>query len=269
MNVNTDQPTHQQAADQQAAQHQPCFAHKVGHGPPHELSVRQLHVHYGPICALENADFTAHCGTRIGIYGPNGAGKSSLLKALAGLLPHAQGEVLWNGKPITQSRQEIAYLPQREEADFNFPITVRGVVEMGRFPALGWFGRFRKSDRDAVDAAIASMELGDLERRQIRQLSGGQQQRVFLARAIAQQAHVLLLDEPFTGLDLPSRRQLGSLLQRLAKEGRLILLTHHGLNDGEELFDQVMFLRRRIIAMGPPGELLNDTELRTKAGLPT
>jgi len=144
------------------------------HGPPHELSVRGLHVHYGPICALEDAAFTAHCGTRIGIYGPNGAGKSSLLKALAGLLPHAQGEVRWNGKPITRSREEIAYLPQREEADFNFPITVRGVVEMGRFPALGWFGRFRKRDREVVDAAIASMELGGLENRQIRQLSGGQ-----------------------------------------------------------------------------------------------
>lgn len=234
---------------------------------PHELSVRNLHVHYGQICALEETSFTAHCHMRIGIYGPNGAGKSTLLKALAGLLPHAHGEVRWNGQAITRSRQEIAYLPQREEADFNFPITVRGVVEMGRYPDLGWFGRFGKKDREAVDAAIESMGLQDLQKRQISALSGGQQQRVFLARAIAQHAHVFLLDEPFTGLDVPARIQLGGLLKGLASEGRLILMSHHGHDDGTELFDQVLLLNRRMIAMGSPSEILQDHALREKAGL--
>lgn len=239
----------------------------LGNGPPHELSVQDLHVHYGNICALEATSFSVHCGMRVGIYGPNGAGKSTLLKALAGLLPNTLGKVQWNGQPITRSRQEIAYLPQREEADSNFPITVRGVVEMGRFPALGWFGRFRAADRLAVDEAIESMGLGDLQTRHIRALSGGQQQRVFLARAIAQRAHVLLLDEPFSGLDLPSRQQLGGLLKRLADEGRLILMSHHGLDDGEALFDQVLFLNRQMVAMGTPASLLSDPEMRKKAGL--
>lgn len=237
-------------------------------GPPHELSVRDLHVHYGAICALEGASFNAHCGSRVGIFGPNGAGKSSLLKALAGLLPQSHGEVRWNGKPISRSRQEIAYLPQREEADFNFPITVRGVVEMGRYPALGWFGRFRTVDRDAVDAAIEDMGLAALQKRQIRALSGGQQQRVFLARAIAQQAHVLLLDEPFTGLDLPTRKDLGVLLQQLAGKGRLIVMTHHGLEEAEDLFDQVIFLNQRMIGMGAPEDLVRDSALREASGLP-
>lgn len=239
--------------------------------PPHGhhvLTVRDLHVHYGPICALKGASFSATCGTRVGVYGPNGAGKSSLLKALAGLLPHALGEMRWNGQAITRSRWEIAYLPQREEANFNFPITVRGVVEMGRFPAIGWFGRFGAEDREAVDEAVERMGLQDLQNRQISALSGGQQQRVFLARAIAQRAHLFLLDEPFTGLDQPSRRDLSELLGTLAVKGRLILMTHHGLEDAGNLFDEVLLLNRSIVAQGKPDEILHDPALRREAGLP-
>ena len=242
-------------------------ANSASHHEPHELSVRGLHVHYGRICAIESVSLSAHCGLRFGIFGPNGAGKSTLLKALACLVPHAQGEILWNGRSLSRSRHEIAYLPQREEVDYTFPITVRGVVEMGRFPDLGWFGRFTSRDVAAVDEAIEAMGLQDLQTRQISALSGGQQQRVFLARALAQRAHLLLLDEPFTGLDVPSRQLLGRLLKQLATEGRLIVMTHHGVNEAEQLFDQVLLLNRIPVAMGSPAEVLGDTTRCKQAGL--
>ena len=211
----------------------------------------------------------ARCGQRIGVFGPNGAGKSTLLKALAGLVRPAQGEMLWDGAPLSRARHEVAYLPQREEADFEFPITVRAVVEMGRFPALGWFRRFGPADREAVERAVEAMGLDDLQDRQVGALSGGQQQRVFLARALAQQAHVLLLDEPFAGLDAPARAVLGSQLRQLADEGRLVMVTHHNLGDAERLFDEVLLLRRMQVAVGAPSEVLGDPALRAKAGLPT
>jgi len=210
------------------------------------LTVPDLHVHYGPICALDGIDLELPCCQTVGIFGPNGAGKSTLLKAIAGLIYPANGNIRWNGEPLTRARREIAYLPQREEADFTYPITVRGVVEMGRFPDLGWFRRFRRADHEAVDNAIATMDLAGLENRQIRALSGGQQQRVFLARAIAQGAHVLLLDEPFTGLDAPSHERLTALLRRLAGEGCLVLCTHHGIHEAANLFDRVLLLNRRL-----------------------
>lgn len=223
----------------------------------HRLSVRDLHVHYGRICALDGIDLDFNCGQAVGIFGPNGAGKSTLLKSIAGLIPAAAGHILWNDEPLTRARREVAYLPQREEADFTYPITVRGVVEMGRFPDLGWFRRFRRADHEAVDNAIATMDLANLQNRQIRALSGGQQQRVFLARAIAQGAHVLLLDEPFTGLDAPSHQRLSDLLQRLASEGRLLICTHHGVHEAANLFDQVILLNRKLVVAGPPSLLEN------------
>jgi len=233
----------------------------------HHLQVRDLHVHYGKICALHGVNLDIHCGQRVGIFGPNGAGKSTLLKSLAGLLPTSQGERLWNGQPVQRSSHEIAYLPQRDEVDWNFPITVRGVIEMGRYPQLGWFKRFSARDREAVDQAVETMRLEDLQRRQIRELSGGQQQRVFLARAIAQKAHVLLLDEPFTGLDAPSHELLAQLIAELASEGRLVIATHHGLQEAETLFDIILLLNRHVVGIGPAQEILSSAELRKKARL--
>jgi len=232
----------------------------------HRLAVHDLHVHYGPICALDGIDLELACCQTIGIFGPNGAGKSTLLKSIAGLIEPATGEIRWNGAPLSRCRREIAYLPQREEADFTYPITVRGVVEMGRFPDLGWFRRFRRADHDAVDNAIATMDLANLQNRQIRALSGGQQQRVFLARAIAQGAHVLLLDEPFTGLDAPSHKRLTQLLRRLSAKGCLVLCTHHGIHEASTLFDQVILLNRRLVAIGPP-TILDHPEHRAAVNL--
>jgi ABC-type Mn2+/Zn2+ transport system ATPase subunit len=156
---------------------------------------------------------------------------------------------------------EFAYLPQREEVDWSFPITVRGLVEMGRYPQTGLWGRFRPEDAEAVDKALASLDLLDLQHRQIRELSGGQQQRSFLARALAQEAHVLLLDEPFTGLDRNASRQLGSLLEKLAHEGRLVIASHHDLTTAPRLFDEALLLKTHPIAFGPAAEALSEANL--------
>ena len=151
---------------------------------------------------------------------------------------------------------EFAYLPQREEVDWSFPITVRGLVEMGRYPQTGWWRKFSSDDTAAVDRALESLALIDLQHRQIRELSGGQQQRTFLARALAQEAHVLLLDEPFTGLDRNAAHLLGELLAKLAHEGRLVIASHHDLNTAPRLFDEALVLATRPIAFGPVAEIL-------------
>lgn len=190
------------------------------------------------------------CGNRVALVGPNGAGKSTLLKAIAGLIPRRTGEILWRGTSVKKWSREFAYLPQREEIDWSFPITVRGLVNMGRYPQTGWWRTFSKADEAAVERALESLELKNLEHRQIRELSGGQQQRAFLARAIAQEAHVLLLDEPFTGLDRNASILLGDLLAKLAGEGRLVIASHHHLDSTARLFDEVLVLKTRQVAFG-------------------
>jgi ABC-type Mn2+/Zn2+ transport system ATPase subunit len=174
-----------------------------------------------------------------------------LLKALAGLLRPDSGSILWRGKALTTSSHEIAYLPQRGEVDWNFPITVRGLVEMGRYPQLSWWKNFSRHDAEMVERALVAMNLQDLQHRQISALSGGQQQRTFIARALAQEAHVLLLDEPFTGLDKPAQENLEQLLRTLAKEGRCLISSHHDLRSVERIFDDVLLIHRKQLAFGP------------------
>ncbi len=221
----------------------------------HRLEVRDLHVHYGPICALEGISLATECGRSLALLGPNGAGKSTLLKAIAGIVPSPAGSVRWRGEPmIRQRRHEIAYLPQREEVNWDFPLTLRGLVEMGRYPHTGALGRFSGKDRAAVDKALATLGLADLAGRHIRELSGGQQQRAFLARALAQGAHVLLLDEPFSGLDRPSSERLAELVLELKEDGHLVIACHHDLETVPELFDEVLLLDHHQVAFGPVGE---------------
>ena len=230
--------------------------------PSHNLQVSDLTVSYNRIPALHHLSFEVACGQCVGLLGPNGAGKSSLLKALAGLLPRETGAIHFHGHAVTGATRDFAYLPQREQIDWDFPTDVRGLVEMGRFLRLGWWRKFRAEDGTAVDEAIAAMHLGPLEKRQISALSGGQQQRAFLARALAQQAHVFLLDEPFTGLDTPTQDNLKQLLRDLRDQGKLIIASHHDLASVPALFDQVLLINGELIACGPVAETFTETNIR-------
>lgn len=220
------------------------------HSHHHRLEVQNLRVSYQEVLALDGINFSTECGRSIALIGPNGAGKSTLLKALAGLLRTDSGSILWRGKPLTRSSYEIAYLPQRGDVDWNFPITVRGLVEMGRYPNLGWWRKYSKHDAEIVQRALTTMNLLDLQDRQISALSGGQQQRTFIARALAQEAHVLLLDEPFTGLDRPAQENLARLFRELTAEGRLLIASHHDLQTVEGNFDDVLLIKRTQVAFG-------------------
>ncbi|WP_193211541.1 metal ABC transporter ATP-binding protein [Luteolibacter marinus] len=239
-------------------EHHDCCAH---HGHHHELVIDSLRVCYRNTVALDDVSFATSCGNRVALVGPNGAGKSTLLKAIAGLVPRNGGSIRWRGTAVKRWSREFAYLPQREEVDWSFPITVQGLVEMGRYPQTGWWGRFSTRDATAVEAALADLDLLDLRHRQIRELSGGQQQRAFLARALAQEAHVLLLDEPFTGLDRNASRQLGDLLEKLAREGRLIVASHHDLESAPRLFDEALLLKSRSHGFGAASEILSERNL--------
>lgn len=222
--------------------------------PSHQLEVRDLTVSYSRVPALHHIGFSVPCGQCVALLGPNGAGKTTLLKALAGLLPMETGSIRFHGRAVRGASQDFAYLPQREAIDWDFPTTVRGLVEMGRYLRVGWWRRYSAQDDAAVEQAIGAMQLGGLEGRQVSALSGGQQQRSFLARALAQEAHVLLFDEPFTGLDKPTQDSLKALIRSLRSQGKLIIASHHDLASVPEIFDQVLLLNGELLAAGPVEE---------------
>lgn len=233
----------------------------------HSLHVRDLTVSYRRIPALHHLSFSVSCGQCVAVLGPNGAGKSTLLKALAGLLHVEDGTVHFHGKEVHGATPEFAYLPQREMVDWDFPTTVRGVVEMGRYLRLRWWRKFGAEDTLAVEGALDAMQLSPLQDRQISALSGGQQQRVFLARALAQEAHVFLLDEPFTGLDQPSQDSLKRLLKTLRDQGKLVLVSHHDLSSVGELFDRVIMINGELIAAGTVAEAFTRENLERTYGM--
>lgn len=219
----------------------------------HHLVVSDLTVSFNRIPAIHHLSLTLPCSSCVGLLGPNGAGKTTLLKAIAGLLPIETGSIDFKGHSVIGAHhpgKSIAYVPQREAVDWDFPITVRGLVELGRYPALGMWKPFGKKDRGIVEQALELMDLADFASRQISALSGGQQQRAFLARAWAQQADIYLLDEPSTGLDQNARSALMQVLHRLRDEGKLIIASHHELKDVPELFDRVVILNGELVASG-------------------
>lgn len=232
----------------------------------HVLSLINLHVHYGPICALHDVTLDLRCGNAVALIGGNGAGKSTFMKGVVRLVSTSAGEVQWRGESISRSTHEIAYLPQRAEVNWAFPMTVRGLVELGRYPLLGPWRGFRSRDDDAVDEALSRMQVADLGRRQVGELSGGQQQRVLIARALAQEAHVLLLDEPFAGLDQPAQDLLAELLKDLAGRGRLIVASHHDLKTVGDIFDEVVLLNGTVIAQGDSVETMTENNLTRAFG---
>ncbi len=236
------------------------------HAHHHVLQVEGLCVSYGSVPALREVSFKTSCGHSLALIGPNGAGKSTLLKSLAGLIQPECGEIRWRDQAMTKSSHEIAYLPQREEVDWNFPATVRGIVEMGRYPHLGWWRRFSEQDATQVDHALQAMDLIDVQDRQISALSGGQQQRAFLARALAQEAHVFLLDEPFTGLDASSQERLTALIGELTSNGGLIIASHHDLESVPTIYDQVLMQATHQVAFGAVDEVFRPSILKETYG---
>ncbi len=241
-----------------------CWGAPHDHSKAHQLDLQGISVRYGDVLALDDIHMSISCGHSLALIGPNGAGKSSLINAIAGLIPLKSGRILWEGAALP--RHEIAYMPQRSEIDWSFPLTVRQLVEMGRYPALGLWKSMSQHDHDIVEKALLSLQITDLQDRQIGALSGGQQQRAFLARALAQEAHILLLDEPFTGLDLTGTHTLADLLRDLAREGRLVIASHHDLKTAPLIFDQCMLLRQRLISSGNTKEVLTEEHLRTAYG---
>jgi ABC-type Mn2+/Zn2+ transport system ATPase subunit len=216
----------------------------------------------GRFPALAGVTMTVARGEIVLLRGPNGAGKTTLLKAIAGLLPLETGRIRFEGHELAGAvHNAIAYVPQREAVDWDFPITVRGLVEMGRYPALGNWGRFGEKDARAVDEALRVCDLEDLGERQISALSGGQQQRAFLARAWAQQADIYLLDEPFTGLDRNATEAFASAMGRLRDAGKLVMASHHDLKSVESLFDHILLLNGELVASGPTLEAFTTENL--------
>ncbi len=212
-------------------------------------------VNYASEAALDEVSLSVPHGAQVAVVGPNGAGKSTLFKALVGLLPLRGGTILMHGRPPNDQTDPVAYVPQREEVDWRFPVTVRDVIMMARFGRLGPLRRPRAVDRLAVGRALETMGLADLADRPIGELSGGQQQRVFLARALAQEPHVLLLDEPFTGVDAAVRESVLHVLDDLRPQGVTVLVSTHDLQLANDRFELVALLNRRLLAFGPPEEV--------------
>lgn len=223
-------------------------------GPPPDaapLSLRGLTVSYGENPVVFSVDATFPAGAMSAIIGPNGAGKSTLLKAALGIVPRLSGEVRFFGQPIETARARLAYVPQRASIDWDFPATVIEVVQMGLYRRLGLMGRMTGALRAQAQDSLARVGMADFAQRQIGQLSGGQQQRVFLARALAQQADLYLLDEPFAGVDAATERAIIGVLRDLRREGRSIIAVHHDLATVRATFDHVFLINRRRIAEGP------------------
>ena len=220
------------------------------------VAARGVRVMYGDRVVLDDASLEVPAGQLVAVVGPNGAGKSTLFKALVGLTPLTAGEVWLFGRPARErGRAEVSYVAQRGEIDWRFPVRVEDVVLMGRYPHLGWGRRPSSEDRDRAQAALERVGLAKLGKRQIGQLSGGQQQRVFLARSLAQDAQLLLLDEPFSGIDVVAEQIIFDILAQLQSEGRTILVATHDLNTVMAHFSSVIALNHRIIAYGATADV--------------
>jgi ABC-type Mn2+/Zn2+ transport system ATPase subunit len=220
------------------------------------LQLSGVTVRYGELTALRNVTLGVPCGSSTAVLGANGAGKSTLLRAVVGLRRLSAGEILIGDSHANHARPRLAYVPQRHSVDWDFPITVRGVVEQGRYPSLGLLRRLGKPDIERVNGAMGELGILDLAERQIRRLSGGQQQRVFLARAVAQGADIFLMDEPFAGLDLFAVEELARDLRDWEAQGRTVLAAMHDLEIARRSFTRGILLATELIADGPIGEVL-------------
>ncbi len=230
------------------------------------VEVHDLTVAYHTQPVLWDVDLALPPGKLIAIVGPNGAGKSTLLKATLGLVKPITGWVKIFGASYEQRRSWVGYVPQRESVDWDFPTSALDVVLMGVYGRLGWFRRPGKADRELAMSCLAKVGIADLASRQISQLSGGQQQRVFLARALAQEARLYLMDEPFAGVDATTERAILTLLQELRASGRTVIAVHHDLQTVGEYFDYVALLNMRLVAAGPVASTFTSENLQRTYG---
>ena len=219
------------------------------------IDIRGMWVSYNRRPVLRDVNLSIAPGQVIGVMGPNGAGKSTLLKAMLGLVPPDRGRIQVFGSPFGRSRHRISYVPQSSTVDWDFPVIVSEVAMMGRYRRIGWLRGPGGEDHAAVKGALEKVEMADYAGRQIGQLSGGQRQRVFLARAIAQQADIVMLDEPFVGVDAKTEETLKRILREMRAEGKTILAVNHDLNDVIGLFDSLILLNQHVVAFGPTSEV--------------
>ena len=230
------------------------------------LAVHDLTVAYHSKPVLWDVDLDIPEGKLVGIVGPNGAGKSTLIKACLDLIPKASGEVGIYGKPYKEQQHLIGYVPQRESVDWDFPVSVLDLVAMGTYRRVGWFRRVGKQQREEAMAALDQVGIAHLAGRQISQLSGGQQQRAFLARALAQDAKVYFMDEPFAAVDAATEEAIVKILKQLNSEGKTCLVVHHDLASVARYFDWMVLLNMRVVASGPTEEVFTRENLEKTYG---
>lgn len=230
------------------------------------LAIDDLTVAYHTKPVLWDIDLDIPEGKLVGIVGPNGAGKSTLIKACLDLIPKASGRVMVYGKPYTDQRPLVGYVPQRESVDWDYPISALDVVTMGTYGKIGLFKPVRKHHRSLAMQALEHVGIGHLAKRQISQLSGGQQQRVFLARALAQDAKLYFMDEPFAAVDAATEQAIVSLLHELKDQGKTCLVVHHDLSTVPEYFDWVVLLNMRVVKAGPTEEVFTRENLHATYG---
>jgi len=221
------------------------------HSAESPLSIHDMTVAYERKPVLWDVDYEAPAGKLIAVVGPNGAGKSTLMKACLGLVPRATGTVEFFGAPYRKARREIGYVPQRETVDWDFPVSALDVACMGLYSRMGWCRPVGRKEKRAGLEALDRVEMADYASRQISQLSGGQQQRVFLARALAQDAKLYFMDEPFAGVDAATERTILQVLREIQSAGRTVIVVHHDLQTVHDYFDEVVLLNMRIVAAGP------------------
>lgn len=230
------------------------------------ITVEDLTVAYKEEPVLWDVDVTVPNGSLMAIVGPNGAGKSTLIKSILGLVDISAGRILIYGKPYPQQRHLVAYVPQRGSVDWDFPTNALDIVMMGRYGHLGWFKRPGKTERELAMHALEQVNMDAYAKRQINQLSGGQQQRVFLARALAQDAQIYLMDEPFQGVDATTEKAIIDVLKNLQAQGRTVVVVHHDLETVPEYFDHVLLLNVRAVASGAVEQTFTQQNLRTAYG---
>lgn len=241
------------------------FKQQPSHDRP-ALDIHQLTVSYDKTPVLWDISLNVPCGKIVGIVGPNGAGKSTLIKAALGLVKPLSGRIDFFGQSLVEVRRRIAYVPQRESVDWDFPINVRDLVLMGRYGTLG-IGRWpRKADRTAADHYLERVGMLPYAERQISQLSGGQQQRAFIARALVQEADIYFMDEPFAGVDMATEATIMQILRELRNKGKTIFVVHHDLNNVESYFDWLIMLNMRLVACGSVTEVFNPDTLNSAYG---